>query len=347
MSSYNKINGTYTSQRKDLLTDILRNEWGFKGFVMSDWFGGYESFESISKTSSDVTSQIEAGNDLMMPGMKLQHDKLVLAIKNGTVSMEAVNSSIKRILEITLQSPVFKKYKYNSTPDLKSHAAITRSVAAEAMVLLKNQNNVLPYTPQKKPAAVFGITSYNFISGGTGSGDVNESYSVSLLDGLKNAGYSINQNLADLYIPFVKLEVQKEIDRREKAGGILAVPRKMPELELKTDLINAEALSSDIALITIGRNSGENDDRHINEDFYLAQDEISLINKVSKAFHSLNKKVVVILNIGGVIETASWKDKVDAILTAWLPGQEGGNSTADVLSGKVNPSGKLPMTLRY
>lgn len=344
MSSYNKINGQYTSQRRDLLTDILRTEWGFKGFVMSDWFGGYESFASIGTTSSNVIAQVEAGNDLMMPGMKLQHEMLVKAIKDGTISTEAVDGSIKRILEVTLQSPVFKKYKYSSSPDLKSHATITRLTAAEAMVLLKNESGILPYTPQQKPAAVFGITSYNFISGGTGSGDVNEAYSVSLLEGLKSAGYAIDQQLADLYIPFVKLEAEKESDRREKSGGILAVPKKMPELELQSDLINTVAQSSDIAIITIGRNSGENDDRRITADFYLAQDEISLINKVAAAFHSLNKKVIVILNIGGVIETASWKDKADAIITAWLPGQEGGNSVADVISGKVNPSGKLPMT---
>lgn len=344
MSSYNKVNGVYTSERKDLLTDILRKEWGFKGFVMSDWFGGYQSFENLDKNVSNVVAQVEAGNDLMMPGMQLQHDKLVNAIKNGTISNEAVHNSIKRILETVLQSPIFKKQKYSNNPDLKAHAAITRQAATEGMVLLKNENNVLPYSIHTAPAAVFGITSYNFISGGTGSGDVNEAYSVSLLDGLKNAGYAIDQNLADLYIPFVANEFKKENDRREKSGGILATPKKMPELELETSLINAKAASSDIAIITIGRNSGENADRQISEDFYLAQDEISLINKVSKAFHTQGKKVIVILNIGGTVETASWKDKVDGILVAWLPGQEGGNSVADVLSGKVNPSGKLPMT---
>ncbi|SHM12971.1 beta-glucosidase family protein [Flavobacterium saccharophilum] len=344
MSSYNKVNGTYTSERKDLLSDILREEWGFKGFVMSDWFGGYESFESIGTTASNVIAQIEAGNDLMMPGMKLQHEKLVQAIKDGTISSVSVNNSIRRILETIIKSPVFKKYKYNNSPDLKAHAAITRQAATEGMVLLKNENNALPYSVSNLPVAVFGITSYNFISGGTGSGDVNEAYSVSLLDGLKNANYKIDQKLADLYIPFVQDEAKKESERREKSGGILAVPKKMPELELENSVIKEKANTCDIAIITIGRNSGENADRQISEDFYLAQDEISLLNKVSKAFHAQNKKVIVILNIGGVIETASWKDKVDGIVVAWLPGQEGGNSVADILSGKVNPSGKLPMT---
>ncbi|UZR96193.1 beta-glucosidase [Chondrinema litorale] len=344
MSAYNKINGTYASSNKDLLTTVLRDEWGYEGFVMTDWFGGYPGFQSIMKDCSDVVAQIEAGNDLLMPGMDIQREKLIAAMKAGKISEEAVNTSVKKILEIVLKSPTYNKVKFTNKPDLKAHAEITRQSATEGMVLLKNESNILPYTEKSTPIAVFGITSYNFIAGGTGSGDVNEAYTVSLIEGLNNAGYKIDQELEKAYVPFVKAEVAKEMKRREENGGLLAVPQRLKEMALDNDLIAKKAKASEVAVITIGRNSGENEDRHINEDFYLAQDEITLINQVSKAFHAENKKVIVILNIGGVIETASWKDKVDAILLAWQPGQEGGNSVADVFSGTANPSGKLTMT---
>jgi beta-glucosidase len=150
--------------------------------------------------------------------------------------------------------------------------------------------------------------------------------------------------LENNYTPFVEKLMEKEMKRRAESVGLLAVPQHLPEMSLDTVLITKKAKSSEVAVITIGRNSGENDDRNIDGDFYLAQDEIKMINQVSKAFHAEKKKVIVILNIGGVIETGSWKDKVDAILLAWQPGQEGGNSVANVISGKVNPSGKLTMT---
>jgi beta-glucosidase len=124
----------------------------------------------------------------------------------------------------------------------------------------------------------------------------------------------------------------------------LATPKRLLELELSKEIIERKATTAELAFITIGRNAGEAADREVNDDFNLAQDEINLINNVSAAFHAKGKKVVVALNIGGVIETASWRDKVDAILLPWQPGQEGGNSVADVFSGKINPSGKLSMT---
>ncbi len=346
MTAYNKIDRQYASERKDLLTSILRDEWGYKGIVMTDWFGGYPNFESILDPNkvSDVVAQVEAGNDLMMPGTEEQKIELIKAIKEGRIDEEAVNTSLRRILEYIAATPTVKKYKYSNKPDLKAHAAVTRSAATEGMVLLKNDASVLPYTNKTGSIAVFGGTSYSFIAGGTGSGDVNEAYTVSLIEGLGNAGYKIDKELNDMYVPFVKNAEAKETKRRKDNGGLLSDVQRLLEMPLSKKLVAKKAESSEAAIITIGRNSGEQFDRKVSNDFYLALDEVKMINVVADAFHAQGKKVIVILNIGGVIETASWKDKVDAILLVWQPGQEGGNSVADVLSGRANPSGKLTMT---
>jgi len=343
MSSYNLINGTYTSARKDLLTDILRNEWGFKGIVMTDWFGGYAGFNALKAGTSNVVAQLEAGNDLLMPGLPAQKAAILENMKNGKLSKSVVDTNLKRILELVFKSPTIAKYKYSNKPNLKANAEVTRNAAAEGMILLKNNNNLLPYTAKAKAISAFGVTSYDFIAGGTGSGDVNEAYTVSLIEGLEKGGYQLDAELKTLYTPFVAKEKAAELESR-KERGILALPQRLPELELNKELIAKKAETTELAIITIGRNSGEGGDRTVDNDFNLAADEVTLINNVSEAFHAKGKKVVVILNIGGVIETASWKDKVDAILLSWQPGQEGGNSVADILSGKVNPSGKLTMT---
>jgi beta-glucosidase len=344
MSSYNRLNGEYTSARKDLLTQVLRNEWGFKGIVMTDWFGGFPGFESIQKgLSSDVIKQMNAGNDLLMPGIPVQKKALIEALNSGKLSQEVANANAKRILEYVFRTPTFTKYKYSNKPNLTKNAEVTRNAAAEGMVLLKNEKNTLPFADKQKEVSLFGVTSYAWITGGTGSGSVNNKHTVSLLEGLTAAGYKLDKELVDLYKPHAEKEVAAEKDRR-KARGILALPERLPELKMDDAFIAKKAASSEIALVTLGRNSGEGGDRVVDNDFNIATEEIEMLDKISTAFHAKGKKVVVILNIGGVIETASWKDKVDAILLAWQPGQEGGHSVADVVSGKINPSGKLTMT---
>ncbi|MEM6318511.1 MAG: glycoside hydrolase family 3 N-terminal domain-containing protein [Bacteroidota bacterium] len=166
MSAYNKVNGTYTSQSKYLLTDILRDEWGFKDLVMTDWFAG-----------NDAVAQIEAGNDLLEPGTKKQWDALQAGHKSGELSMAAIDKSASRILKLILQSKKVQNYQYDNNPDLKTHATITRQSAAEGMVLLKNEATLPMQKGQK--VALIGVTSYDFIAGGTGSGDVNEAYTIS------------------------------------------------------------------------------------------------------------------------------------------------------------------------
>jgi beta-glucosidase len=327
MSSYNKINGTYTSERHDLLTTILKDEWGFKGFVMTDWFGGH-----------DAVAQMNAGNDLLMPGNPDQSAAIVAAVKDGKLSIAQLDANVERILKIILKSPTFKGYKYSDKPDLAGHAKVSRMAAAQGMVLLKNEDSAFPLTTGKR-VAVFGNTSYNIIAGGTGSGNVNKAYTISLVEGLTNAGYKVQEQLAKNYADYIAEGKSKQ----PKNISFFVLPPPIPEMNV-ADIAAKEADGADVAIITIGRNAGEGADRKVENDYNLTDAEKALISNVSAAFHAKNKKVVVILNIGGVIEVASWRDSVDGILLAWQPGLEAGNAIADVVSGKVNPSGKLATT---
>ena len=332
MSSYNKLNGEFTQQSRDLLTTILRDEWGFNGIIMTDWTG-----------ARDIAAQLHAGNDLMEPGMPSQTQDAINAVKEGKLNVADLDICVRRILEYIVKTPAFKGYKFSNKPDLKAHAAVTRQSATEGMVLLKNEANTLPL--QATPtAALFGVTSYDFIAGGTGSGNVNKAYTVDLVEGLTNAGLKVTEDLSDYYQKYLAYaKAQDNISRAHSFWDQLG-SNPAPELAISRFTIDQQALKADVAIVTIGRQAGEGGDRTIEGDFTLSALERELLNNVNEAFHAQGKKVVVIMNIGGPIETASWKGLADAILLAWAPGQEAGNSVADLLTGKANPSGKLTMT---
>lgn len=332
MTSYNKINGTMTSERADLVTEILRHEWGFNGMVMTDWFGG-----------QFAEAQMQAGNDLLMPGKKSQREELKKAIVNGHMSLEIIDRNIRHILEFIMKTPTFKGIEADNNPDLKAHATVTRNAATEGMVLLKNDGNVLPLEGSTKKVAVFGRTAYDFIAGGTGSGDVNHAYVISLTEGLKNAGLKIDKTVQKAYEKYIPAAKAAQKSDTELIGQFM--PKKLiDEMQIADDMLAKAAKDNDMAIITIGKTSGEFLDRKVSSNFNLTMAEQSMINGVCDEFHKAGKKVVVILNVCGPVETASWTSKPDAILNVWLPGQEGGNSVADVLTGKECPSGRLPMT---
>lgn len=328
MSSYNRVNGTYTSESHDLLTKILRDEWGYRGAVVSDWFGG-----------KDRTANVNAGNDMIQPGLPNDPDRIMAAVKEGKITEETLDRNVRHILELIAKTPRFRGYQYSDEPDLKAHAQVTREAAVEGIVLLKN-DSVLPLAETVKNVAVFGMTSYDIIPGGSGSGNVNRAYTVSLIEGLRNNGYQSDTALLEQYSEYFA-QFKKE-HANDKVDWWSAAARP-GELLFSAEELSAQAVRNDVAILTIGRMSGEGNDRPAS-DFYLSDAEKQLLTQVADAFHQAGKAVVVLLNIGGAIETDSWKDIPDAILLPWQCGQEGGNSMADVLSGRKYPSGKLPMT---
>lgn len=330
MSSYNRLNGVYTQEDPWLLTDVLRSDWGYDGIVMTDW-----------TSKRNTAAQIAAGNDLMEPGFGSQVRDLQKKVRRGELSEEALDLCVRRILELIVKTPTFSGYRYSDKPDLKAHAEVARKAATEGMVLLKN-DSALPFSGVKT-AAVFGVTSYDVIAGGTGSGNVNKPYVVNIPEGLAGAGITVDRTLAGEYGRYIS-------DKKNRQKGYVMVGvAAWKEMPVPADMVERSAKENDIAVLTIGRQAGEGQDRSVEDDFNLSDVEMQLLENVCSSYHRENKKVVVVLNVGGVIETASWKSLPDAILVAWGPGEEAGNSISDILTGKANPSGKLSMTfpVRY
>jgi beta-glucosidase len=346
MTSYNKLNGFYTPELPALLQDIARHEWGFDGLYMTDFDMRY----------GDAVAQVKAGTNLIMTGKKREYEELKFALKNKTIDESTLDENLFYNIKLKLNAPRMNGFKPSFKPDLKAHAKVARNSAADGMVLLKNENNTLPIKG-KKTVAVFGKTSYDLILSGTGSGTVDSyKYKVNINEGLKSAGFKVLKSLENNYTQYIaKLKRENIVPpyfdnpKMRKDNGIkgnqapshfktrlvaFSVEQEIPI----TDIKKYES-KSDFAVITLGRSAGEN---YENGYLPLSKIEQDLVKNVSNVFHEKGKKVIVILNVGGVWETASWRDYADAILLAWQPGQEGGNAIADIMTGAVNPSGKLP-----
>lgn len=329
MSSYNVLNGEYTQQSYGLLTTVLRDEWGWNGIVMTDW-GNKEG----------TVKSVKAGNDLMEPGAQNEMERIIAGVKSGEISQEELDRNVRHMLEYIVKTPRFKGYKYSNKPDTEAHAKLVRKAGAEGMVLLKN-NGVLPLKGDEK-VGLFGVTSYDFIAGGTGSGNVNKKYIRNVQEGLEGNGVTVDPAPALWYKKYI---AYTEETMNNNGAGVFWGKPVLPEAELSLNFVKKVEATTDVAVLTIGRNAGEGGDRKDGQgDFRLNNVEVANLQAICDAYHKAGKKVVVVMNIGGVIETASWKHMPDAILLAWQPGMEGGASVADVLLGKVNPSGKLATT---
>ena len=329
MSSYNILNGEYTQQSYDLLTTILRDEWGWDGIVMTDWGNKQGTVKSV-----------KAGNDVMEPGNQVEMERILEGVKNGEISMAEIDRNVRNMLEYIVKTPRFKGYEFSNKPDTEEHAKLVRKAGAEGMVLLKN-NGVLPLKGDEK-VGLWGVTSYDFIAGGTGSGNVNKAYIRNVQEGLEGNGVAVDPAPGSWYKKYI---AYTEETMSNNTSGMMWGKPVLPEAELSKAFVTKVEATTDVAVLTIGRNAGEGGDRKDGQgDFRLTAVEVANLQNICDAYHKSGKKVIVVLNIGGVIETASWKHMPDAILLAWQPGMEGGASVADVLLGKVNPSGKLATT---
>jgi len=346
MTSYNKLNGFYTPEIPELLQDIVRKEWGFEGLYMTDFDMYY----------GDAVAQVRAGINMIMGGSRGEYNELKAALKNKTLDESTLDENLVYNMKLKLSSPSMKGYIPSLKPDLEAHAKIVREAAGEGMVLLKNENNTLPLN-KKETVAVFGKISYYLIAAGTGSGGIRSNkYAISVNEGLKSAGFKVLKEMENNYTGFIEKTKRENLvppyfdnPKMRADDGIkgdqapphfkkrlVAFSKEQPLSRVDIDKYESK---SDLAVITLGRSGGEN---YENGYLPITQIELDLVRDVCDVYHAAGKKVIVVLNVGGVWETASWRDYPDAILMAWQPGQEGGHAVADILTGAVNPSGKLP-----
>ena len=328
MSSYNLLNGERTQESRWLLTEVLRRRWRYRGLVMTDW-----TFRRHTRR------QIAAGNDLMMPGDALQRCQLKKAFRSVENGENMLDTCARHVLQMVLKTRSARGLQATGEPHLEEHARLARRAAAESFVLLHNEGGALPFSPKAR-VALFGASSYDLVAGGTGSGHVNAAYKMNLSDALPHC---VGARLIAEYRRWAQGNTH-----RNKAAGFGFMQKflgrgALKEMPLKREWITEALDSADIALITVGRQAGEGRDRQPT-DFELTREERDMLQQVSQEARMRGIQTVVVLNVSGVIETASWRHLADAVLLIWCPGQEGGAAAADVLTGVVNPSGRLTMT---
>jgi beta-glucosidase len=301
MCAYNKLNGTYCSEHHELLVDILKNEWGFEGLVVSDWGAVH-----------DRVAALKGGVDLEMPGPKERRVKAVVdAVRAGNLDEAVLNESVRRILRIVFKAAETPK---GGRFDVAAHHALARQIAAEGIVLLKN-NGILPLQNPRR-IAVIGYSAQTPHFQGGGSSHINPT---------------------QIDIPFIELQKQAGDAELIHADGYRADNGFQQAL---IDDAVAMAQSADVALLFIALPSNKESEGYDRADLDLTAQQVALI----KAVTNVQPRTVVILKNGSAVVMSEWLDGAAAVIEAWMMGQAGGGAIADVLFGKVNPSGKLAET---
>ena len=316
MCAYNKVNGVYASQHHWLLTDVLRGEWGYAGVVVSDW-----------GAVSDRTASVAAGLDLTLPGPAGQGDReLVERVTDGRLDPALLRTAADRVRALVERAAARQPGEY----DAEAHHDLAREIAGRAIVLLKNDGGILPLAAgATKTVAVIGEFARTPRYQGGGSSQMTP---TRLDDALTEITAS-----TEATVLFAPGYLTGETAAQESAAG-----DGETEAESDTDLIaEAAALAgaSDVAVVFVG--STEETEGADRDGIDLSDEHRELIEQVARA----NPRTVVVLSNGGVLRTVPWDTSVPAILEGWLLGQAGGSAIADVLFGRVNPSGRLAETI--
>lgn len=335
MSAYNKVNGLYCAENPYLLHDVLKKQWGFKGYVISDWGSTYSTAGTVN-----------AGMDLEMPGgepMKawlarpqtqadgngagwLTPEKVLPAITAGQITTAAVDDNVSRMLRIMFTAGLFDKpHPGGGAVDTPEQKAVARTAAAESIVLLKNGGDLLPVAKSIQSIAVIGPNAAVARTGGGGSSLVRPAYSITPLDGIRErAGNQVQVTYAQgVGIP----------------GEDASKDSPSARAQLRQDAA-AAAAKADAAIVVVGNAVSTESEGFDRKTLGLPAGQDELIQAIAKA----NRNTVVVINAGSPVAMDAWLDQVPAVLMMWYGGQEGGHAIASVLFGDFTPSGKLPVT---
>jgi beta-glucosidase len=297
------LNGPYCSENRRLLVDILKKEWGFEGFVVSDWGAVHNRAAALM-----------GGTDLEMPGPQNKRIQLVIdAVQRGELPISVLDEAIERILNIIFKAA--QTPKGHTALDIQGHHALARRIAGETIVLLKNDNNLLPLKNVEK-LAVIGVSAKEAHFQGGGSSHINPT---------------------QVDVPF------EELRKLAEDVELAYAPGYTMEEGFDQGLIDeaaALAADADVALLYIALPPFKESEGYDRPDIDLSEQQVALIQAVS----AVQPRCVVILNNGSAVAMHDWIDRIPVVLEAWMMGQAGGGAIADVLFGKVNPSGKLAET---
>ncbi|MEH0628482.1 glycoside hydrolase family 3 C-terminal domain-containing protein [Streptomyces stelliscabiei] len=306
MCAYNSVNGTYAAENRWLLTQVLREEWGFDGLVVSDW-----------GAVNDRVAALLAGTDLEMPGTHRRTDAEVAdAVRSGALDETVVDTAIARLRGLAER---VRAQADPATVDFDAHHRLAREVAAGCLVLLKNHHQALPLAPNGR-IAVIGQFATDLRYQGGGSSHVNATRVDSPLEELR------------VLLPEAQVDFARGYDTTGSAdaGG------------LREEAV-ALAGQAATAVLVIGLREADESEGFDREHIQLPADQVKLVRSVAQV---ARRTVVVLLN-GGVVSLEGWHDDVDAVVEAWLPGQAGGGAIADVLTGRVDPSGRLAEAIPF
>lgn len=311
MGAYNKVNGTYACENKELLTDILHDKWGFDGFSLSDFFYGIY----------DAKRSLKAGMDMEMPYL-FRYAALSYLLKKGDITEEDINKSAVRILRALIST--LPKYKKQDKSVILSHEhiALAREAATKGIVLLKNKDKVLPI-PEGKRIAVVGRYANKRNTGDHGSSNVFSPYAVTPYEGMKN-------RFGEENVSVYNGSSCKEAMKASANCDYIVV------------CVGSDWLQEGEFLVNLGnvkkKPKGSGGDR---ADLRIPEEDVTLI----RALSTLGKKLIVNIMGGSAYIIKDWIDLADSVIMSFYSGLEGGNALADILSGDVTPAGKLPFTI--